>query len=257
MNTTVDRPSWARPDTDLTGKTVLAIGGAGGVGEGVTRGLLAAGADVIATARSESKLDEFATRFSGERLSTLRLDLTDPGLDATLAKVAAEHGRLDGAVVSVGDWGPQGRRDLVDLKDEEWAYLIENNLTSVFRALRALAPMLAPGGALVHVNGGSAEIAWPGHAVLAMSAAAGKSLTRSLAVETRKSGVRVHDLILGVISTRPKRAAGMDHPAWIPAEEVGVHVAELLAGNSPLTGSVVQYFTSRQLGPTTTVPDLG
>jgi hypothetical protein len=52
-----------------------------------------------------------------------------------------------------------------------------------------------------------------------------------------------------VIRTRPRLLAGFDDPRWIPATDVGVHIAELLAGSSPLTGSVLHYLVDRAAGP--------
>ncbi|MFG3341358.1 SDR family oxidoreductase [Glycomyces sp. NPDC048151] len=257
MTTTADLPAWAQARTDLTGKTALVIGGAGGVGEGITRQLLAAGATVIATARAKSKLDDLASRVDHPKLRTHALDLADPDLTGIVADLAREHGGLDGAVVSVADWGPQGPKGILDLADDEWDYLVEHNLTSVFRAFRALVPALGRTGALVHINGYSAEIPWPKHAALAVGSAATKSLARTLAAEAGPAGPRIHDLILGVISTRPKRMAGIDHPGWIPADEVGLHVAELIAGTSPFSGEVIQYFAQREVGPTTVKPEIG
>ncbi|MEU5873556.1 SDR family oxidoreductase [Glycomyces sp. NPDC047369] len=255
--TTIERPAWAQPRTDLTGKTALVIGGAGGVGEGITRELLDAGATVIATARTKSKLDDLAARVGHPRLRTHALDLAAPDLDGDLAALAREHGGLDAAVVSVADWGPQGPKQIRDLADGEWSYLVEHNVTAVFRAFRALVPVLEPGGTLIHINGYSAEIPWPNQAVLAVGSAATKSLARTLAVETAPGGPRVHSLILGVVSTRPKRLAGIDHSGWIPAEEVGLHVAELVAGTSSLAGETVQYFAQREVGPTVVKPEIG
>lgn len=50
MTETITAPAWARHGTDLSGKTILVVGGAGGVGEDVVRVLLARGATVVATA---------------------------------------------------------------------------------------------------------------------------------------------------------------------------------------------------------------
>ncbi|WP_433513662.1 SDR family oxidoreductase [Nonomuraea sp. CA-143628] len=259
MTTTIELPSWAQPDTDLSGKTVLVIGGAGGVGEGITRALLDAGAAVIATARTQAKLDDLAERIDDANLTTLRLDLTGPDLDDTLAALVdrhGRHGRLDGVVVSVADWGRQGPKGILDLTDAEWEALVEQNQTTVFRAYRALVPALAPEGAIVHINGFSAEIPYPANGVMALTAAATKSMVRTIAEELKGAGLRVYEVILGVIRTRPRQLAGIDNPRWIPAVEVGMHTAELVAGNSPLAESALQYFVTREAGPSLTPPEM-
>ena len=129
MTTTSNAPDRARPGTDLTGSTVLVVGGAGGVGEGVTRALLDAGATVIATGRGRARFDDLAARLTSDRLVTTVLDLLDPGLPAAVAALVREHGPLNGAILSVADWGGQGRKRLIDLTDDEWESLISQNQT--------------------------------------------------------------------------------------------------------------------------------
>ncbi|MFI1732257.1 hypothetical protein ACH40E_24230 [Streptomyces acidicola] len=70
-----EAPGRAQPGTDLSGSTVLVVGGAGGVGEGVTRALLHPGATVVGTARTQSKLDDLAARPAHSNLRIRRLDL--------------------------------------------------------------------------------------------------------------------------------------------------------------------------------------
>jgi NAD(P)-dependent dehydrogenase (short-subunit alcohol dehydrogenase family) len=247
--TTTTLPSWAQSGTDLTGSTVLVIGGAGGVGEGVTAALLDAGATVVATGRNRPKLDDLATRLTTDRLFTEAVDLLDPRLPETLAAVLDRHGPFDGAVVSVADWGTQGRKRLIDLTDQEWAALIAQNQTTVFRAYRSLIPMLRANAVIAQLNGLSADLPFPGAGGVALTAAATKSMTRTIAEELRGDGPRIYEIILGVIATRARRLAGLGDPRWIPATDVGVHIAELVAATSPLTGSVLHYLVDRATGP--------
>lgn len=257
MTTTAERPDWATADTDLTGKTVLVLGGAGGVGEGITRSLLDAGATVIATARAQPKLDDLTERVAHPALRTRALDLLEAGLDDTVAEIVERHGRLDGAVVAVADYGISGRKRIIDMTDAEWDRVVQLNQAAPFRAFRSVVPALVPGGALVHINGFSAEVPYPGIGVGGSSSAATKALTRTLAEELKDDNVRVYEVILGFIRTRPRQLAGVDNPAWIPAAHVGTHVAELLAGNSPLAATVLQYFVTRDQGPSPTPPEIG
>jgi NAD(P)-dependent dehydrogenase (short-subunit alcohol dehydrogenase family) len=253
---TTELPAWAHPGTDLRATTVLVIGGAGGVGEGVTRALLERGATVIATARTQTKLDDLAERVEHGDLHTMRLDVTDPGLPETLAAAEAEHGRLDAAVITIAHGGPQSSKRIIDLTDAEWDLMVEQNQTAIFRAYRALVPAIAPGGAIVHVNGMSAEIPFPSNGVIGLTGAATRSMVRTIAEEIEEGGARVHELVLGFIRTRPRRLLGIDDPGWIPALEVGVHVSELISGDSALAGTTLQYFVDHQAGPSSRPPTL-
>jgi NAD(P)-dependent dehydrogenase (short-subunit alcohol dehydrogenase family) len=247
-------PAWSHV-VDLSGRTVLVVGGSGGVGEGVVRTLLASGATVVATGRDGGRLEALAERNASERLVVRELDALDPRLDSTIGEIVEQSGPLDGVVVSVASWGDQGRKSVISLTDDEWDALLAPNLTSVFRLYRAVVPHLRRTGALVLLNGYSAEIPFPGSAGVALSAAATKSMTRSLAAELAGRGPRVYDVILGVVRTRARQLAGIDDPRWIDGTEVGAHVAELVAGTSPLTPLDLHYFTDKAAGPQPVPPE--
>jgi NAD(P)-dependent dehydrogenase (short-subunit alcohol dehydrogenase family) len=229
--------------------TVLVIGGAGGVGEGVVQTLLGTGATVVVAGRSRARLDDLSVRSADARLATETLDALDPALADRAAELAGRHGALDGVVVSVASWGDQGRKAALSLTDDEWNNLLASNLTAVFRLYRAFVPYMTPGGALVQLNGMSADLPFPGGAGVALSAAARKSLTRTVAAELSGRGPRVYGVILGMVRTRPRQAAGIDDPGWIPASDVGWHVAELVAGTSHLVPDDLHNFVDAAAGP--------
>ncbi len=253
MTSMMSRPSWAQPLPDLSGRTVVVVGGSGGVGEGIVGTMLASGARVIATGRDRGRLDDLARRLAGadgadgvdgvDRLETFVLDAMDGGLDGRVRLLRERHGRLDAAIISVASWGAQGRRPALSLADADWDAAIGANLTSVFRLQRALVPALTPGGALIQINGLSAEIPLPGAAGRAVGAAGTKSLTRTLAAELAGRGPRVYQLILGYVRTRARQRAG-SHDGIDPIH-IGWHTAELVAGTSPLADLDLQYFVDR------------
>ena len=255
----ISLPRWAQSPIDLTGRTALVVGGPGGVGEGIVRTLLDRGATVIATGRRVDRIEALATRLGaggefGDRLHVRVLDALAPGLDEAVAGMVAEHGQPDLVVVSVGSWGDQGRKPVLSYTDSEWEDMVAANQTSIFRLLRAIIPAMSQDGALVRINGLSADVPFPGSAAVAMSAAATKSLTRTIAAELGDSGPRIYELILGVVRTRERQLAGVDDQRWIDSTEIGTHIAELLSGTSPLGDTVVQYFTEKTTGPQEVAP---
>jgi NAD(P)-dependent dehydrogenase (short-subunit alcohol dehydrogenase family) len=248
------RPAWAAAATDLTGKTVVVVGAAGGVGEGVVATLLRDGATVIAAGRDKGRLDDLATRIGTEgiparRLHLAPLDALASDLDERAASLAREHGPFDGFVASVAAMGDQGRRPALELTDAQFQALLDANLTSVFRLLRAFVPRVAPDGAVIQLNGMSAEIPFPGMAGRALAAAAVRSLMRTLAAETGDAGPRVYEVILGMVRTRARQQACIDDPGWLHGTEIGVHVSELVAGTGPLAAEALHYFTDKAAGP--------
>lgn len=245
MSALTGRP--AQPD--LAGELVVVVGGSGGVGEGVVRTLIDDGATVIATGRAAAKLEALAARIdSADRLHTAVLD-TGSDLDGQIAALAEQYGHFDGVILSVASWGDQGRKPALALTDDEWDRLIEGNLTSVFRLLRGFARVTKPTGMIAQLNGMSADLAFPGAAGVALSAAAAKSLFRTAAAELGGRGPRIFQVILGVVRTRARQEAGVDDPRWLDGEEIGAHLAGLIAGTSPLAATTVHYFVDKAAGP--------
>lgn len=247
--TTIPRPAWAQHDTDLTGRTLLVLGGTGGVGEGVVATALQLGATVVATGRTQEKLDTLAARFDTPALHLDLLDALDPGLGERAAELAAQYGSFDGVVVSIASWGGGGRKSALSLTDEEWDDLIAVNLTAVFRLFRAFHGHVRQGGMLLQLNGMSADIPFPGAAGVALSAAATKSLTRTLAAESADQGPRYYQVILGLIRTRQRDADGTAGAGNVSSTDVGWHVAELVASTSPLASTDLHYLLDPAEGP--------
>ncbi|MEV6759548.1 SDR family oxidoreductase [Streptomyces sp. NPDC051105] len=241
----------------LRGRSVLVVGATGGIGEGVTRALLALGATVVGAGRDPDRLGALADYAGGIGPGTLRthlVDVSNPDSAAVRAQLAERYGQFDGAVLTVGNWGPPGRTSLLEVSDEVWDAMIADNLTSHFRALRAITPLLDPEGALVHLTGFSAEIPYPGNALVGATNAAKKSLLRTLTAELGGKGPRIHELVIGPIRTRPRAAMGADSPSWLGAEDLGRHAGELVAGRGPWSTEPLQYLLDRASGVLTELP---
>ncbi|MDX6354786.1 MAG: hypothetical protein QOF98_1689 [Streptomyces sp.] len=234
--------------TALPGRTVLVAGATGGIGEGITRALLRQGARVVVLGRSAERLErlaEYAADAGPGELVTEVVDVSDPDSAAIRDGLLRRHGPADGAVISIGDWGPGGRTALLDTSEETWQRMIAGNLTSQFRALRALTPALATHGALIHLTGFSAELPYPYAALVGATNAAKKSLLGSLAAELDGKGPRIHELVIGPIRTRARAAAGNDNPDWYSGEDLGLHAALLIAGTNPFSDAPLQYLLDR------------
>lgn len=245
--------------TLLTGRTVLVVGAAGGVGEGITRALLSADATVVAASRTKERLDALSEMLSDAGPGTLNqlvFDINDPDSGALTRHLVNAFGLLDGAVVAIGDWGTAGRRSIMETSNETWDAMIAANQTSQFRAFKSLVPALQSTGALVNLSGLSAEIPYPGSALIAATNAANKSLARTLAVELAQDGPRIYELILSVIRTRPRRESGIDNEDWYRAEDVGDHAARLIAGVGPFVNEPLQYLMGPKTGIQTATPAL-
>lgn len=225
----------------LLNKVAVVAGGAGGVGEGIVRSLLENGATVVVPVRTQAKivrLTDFVADVERGQLITLE---TNIGTEAGAREVSdflieKFRGGIDYVVASLGGWWQGLPLTAVDMST--WNRVLMNNLTSHFLAIRTLVPLLIPNrGMYIHINGFSAEQAYPNGAPVAMSAAAQKSLVLSLAEEVKPQGIRVYELILGPIQTRDRikhqqgrKVDGM--PDWLYPEDIGDYIVSLATGRN-------------------------
>ncbi|MGI3786243.1 MAG: SDR family NAD(P)-dependent oxidoreductase [Janthinobacterium lividum] len=244
---------WSFPLVDLHDKKIVVIGASGGVGADVTHELLTAGASVVGTGRDQARLASLVQRMETTTLQgsleTAVLDAQGHRFDEEVADLDRRHGPFDAVVIAVGTWGVQGPKTAVDLSDSEWSALLDGNLTSIYRLFKAFLPTIAQGGALLQINGLSAEVPYPNNSVVALSAAATKSLFRTAEVELAGGPVQLYHLILGVIATTAVPDAAKYGYVTIGGAQVGRHVAALLSGESPLAGEMLQYFVDPVEGP--------
>lgn len=225
----------------LTGKTAVVAGGAGGVGEGIVRTLLQNGATVVVPVRTQAKivqLTDYTADLERGQLLALEANIgTEAGARQVGDFLADKFkGGLDLVVASLGGWTQGLPLTAIDLTS--WNRILANNLTSHFLAIKTLVPLLIPNrGIYVHVNGFSAEQAYPNAGPVAMAAAAQKSLVTTLADEVKPLGLTVYELILGPIKTRDRlrhghgrRVDGM--PDWLFPEDVGDYIVSLVTGRN-------------------------
>ncbi len=214
----------------LEGARVVVAGGAGGVGEGIVRSLLRQGARVIVTSRSEEKLRglaELCQGLPGELIPVVGDLGGEEAARALQSQIYERFRELDVAVASLGGWW-QGK-PLTSVDMETWDRVLRENLTAHFLALRMLVPLLNPKtGSYVHVNGFSAEQAFPMAGPVALASAAQKSMVLTLAEELEPTGIHVYELILGPIQTRARLLRGPGQPDWYTPEEIGDYMVGLL-----------------------------
>ena len=131
-------------------------------------------------------------------------DLRDEGVaEAITSTVLERHGRLD---IWVNNAGVQPVATVAEMTDAEFDDVISSNLTTTFRATRACAAVMAPGGAIVNVASIEALAAPAGHSHYAAAKSAVVAHTRAAAVELGPSGIRVNAVAPGLID-RPGLAA--------------------------------------------------
>src|SRR5437762_11383506 len=125
---------------DLRGKVAIVTGGNGGIGLGIARGLAEAGANICVAARNESKnasaIEELRTL--GVDAMSLVVDVTDENLVEGMVSQTID--RLGGVDILVANAGTNVRKAPESYELEEWNYIVDTNLTSVFTCCRAVHP---------------------------------------------------------------------------------------------------------------------
>lgn len=185
---------------DLAGKVVIVTGGAGGIGEAITRAFIAQKARVgfldIDAARGERLQAEL-----GDDSLFVPADVTDiAGLKAAIQTVRDRFGPID---VLINNAAHDERHDTLEVTEEYWDGRIAVNLKHQFFAAQAVLPdMKASGkGAIVNLGSCSWVIGQGGMAAYTASKSAVLGLTRSLARDFGEFGVRVNAIAPGWIMT--------------------------------------------------------
>ncbi|MEU7699480.1 SDR family oxidoreductase [Streptomyces sp. NPDC039028] len=183
---------------DLSGSVAVVTGGTRGVGAGIARALLEAGAEVVTCAR---RAPDEPVEAAGRTARFLPVDLRDPAaVTAFFDRVRDDHGRLD---VLVNNAGGTPFRMLGDGGAGRHARVVELNLLAPLTATLAAYEVMRrqPGGGTVIMIGSvSGTRPSPGSAAYGAAKAGLDSLARSMAVEWAPH-VRVNTLVLGMVRT--------------------------------------------------------
>ncbi|MWV40915.1 SDR family NAD(P)-dependent oxidoreductase [Natrialba sp. INN-245] len=184
----------------VTGKRAIVVGGTSGLGQAIAVGFAADGADVIATSRSEDRVDETADLLEdhGARTARVLCDVTDRDSLERVREVAQEA--LGGIDVVVASQGAISREDVRKIDDADWEFVTDVALDGVRRVTQTFAPAMEEGGSIVNISSLAARLAMEN--LPAYSAAKGgvEAFTRASAKELAPD-VRVNAIAPGFFIT--------------------------------------------------------
>lgn len=190
--------------TALDGKTALITGASSGLGRHFAMTMAKVGADVALAARRLDMLEELAAEVAktGRKAVPIQLDVTDPGnVAVAVEQAAAALGSLD-ILVNNSGMAPAGAA--IDTDEATWDRCLDTNLKGAWLVAQACARQMirgGKGGAIVNIASILSIRVQKGTAPYAISKAGLLQMTKALALEWARYGIRVNALAPGYIET--------------------------------------------------------
>lgn len=235
---------------NLTGRVAVVTGASRGIGYFTARALAAAGAHVVAVARTVGGLEELDDEIKAGRARTgkgeatlVLLDLTDmAGIDRLGGAVYERWGRLDILVANAGVLGVIAPIGHVEAKVFDRVMAV--NVTGTWRLIRSVDPLLrlSDAGRAVVVTSSAAHKGRAFWAPYAASKAAVEALARSWADETKSTALRVNCFDPGGTRTAMRaQAIPGENPETVPhPSERAASLLRLVGPDLKETGMIYQ-----------------
>ena len=219
----------------LDGKSALITGGSRGIGRAIVDRFLAEGAKVMTCGRGKRPGD------LAKDASWTTADISD-SLDVKKVRTATleAFGSID---ILINNSGVQIEKTLPDTTDEDWDLLMGVNAGGVFQCCRTIIPIMAGngGGVIINIGSISGNQADPGMALYNASKAFVHGLTRSIAVDHGKDGIRCNAISPGWIMTGMADAAFdlAENPEAAKQDALARHAVGRFGDPSDIAGTAV------------------
>ncbi len=238
----------------LDEKSALITGASGGLGSHFARTLAAAGARVILAARRRDRLEQLKSDIEadGGVAYVVELDVTDPdsvnaALDAALTRAGSVDVLVNNSGVAVG-------QAAVEISEDDWDRVIDTNLKGAWLMAQAFARRAIAaetGGSIINIASILGRRVAKGVAPYAASKAALEHLTRALALEWARHGIRVNAIAPGYFQTELNQGflqsdAGQKMIKGIPQRRAG-YLEELNGALLLLASDASTYMTGSTL----------
>lgn len=214
----------------FAGSVAVVTGGSRGIGRAVAESLLRGGADVLITGRSADALAEAAAELAraggAGRLETVAADVRRPADAERLIAAAAD--RFGGVDVLINNAGVGRFEEVAAQSVDDWAEVIETNLSGVFYCCRAAIPVLRRrgGGWIINVSSLAGRYPFANGAAYCASKAGLDAFSAALMQEVRFDGIRVSAVAPGSVGTA--FAGGDDRHAAAPWKLTAGDVAQVV-----------------------------
>ena len=231
---------------DHTGRIILVTGASRGIGYATAKQLAAAGAHIIAIARTQGGLEDLDDdiKAAGGQCTLVPMDLKDGDSIDRLGKALHErYGKLDGLLLNAGQLGDI--TPLPHIKPEDWDSVINVNLTANYRLIRALDPLLraSEAGRVVAVTSSVAQSHRAYWGAYAISKAGLEAMANIYAQETEITSVRVNIYDPGGTRTamRAKAVPGEDASQLPDPSDHWENLSKLLSADFTETATLTRF----------------
>jgi 2,4-dienoyl-CoA reductase [(3E)-enoyl-CoA-producing], peroxisomal len=191
------------------GQVALITGGATGIGFGIAELLGSLGAHVVIASRNQEHLDTAAASLqkAGARVSVATVDVREPErVKAMVEQVQRERGRID---ILVNNAAGNFYAPSESMSPNAWKAVVEIDLNGTFFCSQAVFPVMKAqgGGRIISISMTLHYRGWPLMAHATAAKAGIDALTRTLALEWARHGIRVNAVAPGPIPTEGVRKA--------------------------------------------------
>jgi len=231
---------------DHSGRIILVTGASRGIGYATAKQLAAAGAHIIAIARTQGGLEDLDDdiKAAGGQCTLVPMDLKDGDSIDRLGKALHErYGKLDGLLLNAGQLGDI--TPLPHIKPEDWDSVINVNLTANYRLIRALDPLLraSEAGRVVAVTSSVAQSHRAYWGAYAISKAGLEAMANIYAQETEITSVRVNIYDPGGTRTamRAKAVPGEDATQLPDPSDHWENLSKLLSADFTETATLTRF----------------
>ncbi len=239
--------------TSLTGKTALVTGASKGIGKAIALAFGEAGANVIATARTKSEIDEVTSAIKASGSNALGV-IADLGVESEISDLAEaaenEFGCVDILVNNAAII--HGRITVADFDPDLWRDVLNVNLTGAFLITQKLLPCMVERGSgkIINISSIGGRTGGAGRSAYRVTKSGLISFTESLAAEVYQHGINVNAICPGGTDTEGFRSAfntagRSENPKLMDPAEIA-EVALFLASDasSAVTGTAIDSFGS-------------
>lgn len=192
----------------LSGTVALVTGSSGGIGLALAGGLAEAGARVVINGRNANKVNSAVAqlRAAGAQAEPAPFDVIQPpDVAQAVQHIETAVGPID---VLINNAGTQRRAPLEEFASETWRELMQTNLDSVFFVGQAVARFMIPRkrGSIINIGSVQSELARQNIAPYTASKGGVKMLTKGMATDWGRHGLRINGIGPGYFRTELNQA---------------------------------------------------